>query len=162
MTAPSDVDRPKNTWRASQLPDWSGPEDQDFSHEFPAPFQGHRWLPLKKGTPDDKTPITMTEYHKASKGWSSWAVAAQQHYSFFENPEQNKLERYHFNIWDFKYDRISVHLLAMWGTDIVENLPFDADDEGFLTEILPRRLKRRRLFEQQSAGELLRIQLTIL
>ncbi len=141
---PADLGQRKPSWRASQLPEWSGPDDRDYKADFFAPFQGHRWLPLKKGSPNDRTPITTTEYHKASRGWSSWAVAAQQHYSFFENLENDELDAYHIGMWDFMYDRISVHLLAIWGKDIIANLPFTADDEGYLTEILPRKHKRRK------------------
>ena len=144
LDPPADLDQRKPDWRASELPEWSGPQDRDFKADFGAPFKGHRWLPLKTGTPDDDTPITTTEYHQGSRGWSSWAVAAQQHYSFFENLENDTLDAYRFSMWDFKYDRISVHLLAIWGKDIIDSLPFAADDEGYLTVTLPRKLKRRK------------------
>ena len=140
---PGFAGRRNGTWRASELPDWSGPTDRDYTQDFVAPFDGHRWLPLKKGIPDDRTPISTTEYNLASRGWHRWEVAAQQHYSFFQNLERNQLDNYHIGMWDFKYDRISVHLLAIWGADIRANLPFPADDEGYLTQILPKKLRRR-------------------
>ncbi len=143
LEPPADLGHRNHSWRASELPEWTGPEDKDFRYDFSAPFEGHRWLPLREGIPDDRTPIGMTDYNKASKGWSSWAVAAQQHYSFFQNLENDNLEAYHIGMWDFQYERISIHLLAMWGKDILDNLPFESDDEGFLTEVLPRKLRRR-------------------
>ncbi len=133
----------KGSWRASELPEWSGPMDVDFTQDFKAPFEGHRWLPLPKGMSEDKTPITTTTYDKASRGWSSWAVAAQQHYSLLEHLENDNLAVYHLGMWDFKYDRISAHVLAFWGRDVRENLPFPSDDEGYLSEELPKKLKRR-------------------
>ncbi|KAI9887603.1 MAG: hypothetical protein M1823_000587 [Watsoniomyces obsoletus] len=148
MTPPSTDKRSrKGSWRASELPEWSGPKDMDYTKDFKAPFEGHRWLPLPKGTPEDKTPITTTTYDKASRGWSSWAVAAQQHYSLLEHLENDNLAAYHLGMWDFKYDRISAHVLAFWGKDVRENLPFPSDDEGYLSEVLPKKLQRHAIVD---------------
>ncbi|KAI9756356.1 MAG: hypothetical protein M1815_003779 [Lichina confinis] len=135
------------SWRASELPQWTGPADHNYKGDFSAPFEGHRWLPLPKGTPDDTTPIAATTYHKAGRGWHSWAVAAQQHYSFFENLENGALDTYHLGTWDMKYDRISIQLLAIRGKDVLDNLPFESDDEAFLTEVLPRKLGRHAVID---------------
>lgn len=34
-------------------------------------------------------------------------------------------------------------MIAIWGDDVVDNLPFPEDDEQFLTVDLPRKLGRR-------------------
>lgn len=34
-------------------------------------------------------------------------------------------------------------MIAIWGDDIVDNLPFPEDDEQYLTVDLPKRLGRR-------------------
>ena len=37
-------------------------------------------------------------------------------------------------------------MIAIWGDDIVDNLPFPEDDEQYLTVDLPRKLGRRESF----------------
>jgi hypothetical protein len=97
-------------WRASELPDWIEPA------EFEAPESGedwndyvkkliprpkvmdesdrgssellfHRWLPVRGQATIQKTPISQTENGTFGGGWWSWAIAAQLHYSFFDNLE---------------------------------------------------------------------------
>ena len=44
--------------------------------------------------------------------------------------------------WDMQGVRLQVNLIAVWGDDVVENMPVAEDDERFLTVELPRRLGR--------------------
>lgn len=96
LTPPSKEDLAKQgTWRASQLPMWSGPEDYtiDRDEKLEPPFQGHRWLPLPDDFPIERTPIETTSFDAFSQGLWHWQVAAQEHYSFFEHLENNDLWR---------------------------------------------------------------------
>ena len=44
-----------------------------------------------------------------------------------------------------RYDRTNVNLLAIWGNDILDNLPFEgADDEQLISVELPRKHHRRK------------------
>ncbi|KAL9098546.1 MAG: hypothetical protein Q9187_009640, partial [Circinaria calcarea] len=56
-----------------------------------------------------------------------------QHYSFLENLEKDELWRYAFDIWDIKYERLSINLIAIAGDDIVAMSPMPRDDEEFIT-----------------------------
>ncbi|CAF9934625.1 MAG: hypothetical protein HETSPECPRED_009296 [Heterodermia speciosa] len=135
----------KNTslsWRASTLPNWKDGALFNRHERFDAPYENHRWLPLGPEYTLDGTPITTTAYDKSGPGWNNWAIAAQEHYSFLENLERGELWRYHFGIWDYQYERLSINMIAIWGDDVVDNLPFPEDDEQFLTVDLPRKLGR--------------------
>ena len=68
---------------------------------------------------------------------------AQEHYSFLDNLEREEVEKYHFGMWDYQYERVSINLIAVWGDDVVDNLPFPTDDEKYLTLDLTRKLGRR-------------------
>ncbi|KAL9057975.1 MAG: hypothetical protein Q9206_002113 [Seirophora lacunosa] len=133
---------PESSWRASKLPQWRDGALFDRHEWFDAPYENHRWLPLGPGYTLDGTPITTTAYDKSGPGWNNWAIAAQEHYSFLENLEKDELARYNFGIWDYQYERLSINMIAIWGDDIVDNLPFPEDDEQFLTVDLPKRLGR--------------------
>ncbi|KAI9804615.1 MAG: hypothetical protein M1833_006689 [Piccolia ochrophora] len=130
------------SWRASKLPSWTGSSTFDFRSDFPAPYEGHRWLPVRNASSDDGTPITTTTFDKSSSGWWSWSVAAQQHYSFLDHLERDELWRYKFDILDYHYDRITVNLLGMRGKDIIEGRPFPRDDEGYVSQTLPKKTGR--------------------
>lgn len=159
-------------WRASALPVWNEAGEMSFpladksddngkvlTPDQPGapPFKGHRWLPL----PDDekniyKTPVDKTEYNAFGNDWKKWAIAAQVHYSFLENLENNQLGKYHFGtglddkregIWNMNYERMNINFMAIWGKDVVDNVPFeDRDDEHVLSVALPLKLRRRELF----------------
>jgi hypothetical protein len=133
--------RPNSTWRPSELPEWEGPEDFKVGTNFAPPFYGHRWLPLPSGSTLEHTPISTATYDAYSSGWSNWTVAAQEHYSFLENLENDELSKYKFDLWDFHYERLSINMIAVMGDDIVANLPFE-DDEADLTIHLPQKLGR--------------------
>jgi hypothetical protein len=147
----------KATWRASELPLWTGPsnytihpnftqsENYKIKETFKAPFKGHRWLPLGPKADIDKTPAAVVKYSWQGAGYYSWVVGAQVHYSFLENLEKDELWRYKFDLWDYHHDRISINFICIWGDDIVANRPFTGDDdEKFLTVMLTQRLGRRK------------------
>lgn len=47
-------------------------------------------------------------------------------------------------MWDYQYERVSINLVAVWGDDVVDNLPFPTDDEKYLTLDLTKKLGRRK------------------
>lgn len=157
-------------WRASALPVWNEKGDMSFpladkpddngnvvkpGQPGAPPFKGHRWLPL----PDDeknlyKTPVSNSEYDPFGPDWQKWAIAAQVHYSLLENIETGQLRKYHYGsglddrregIWNMNYGRMNINFMAIWGKDVVENIPFeDPDDEHVLSVALPTKLRRRK------------------
>lgn len=152
-------------WRASALPNWqSKPEVEvlefpDTDKESPGqrapvgskggpPYRNHRWLPLRdNGSNIIKTPIWNTQYESNGNDWKRWAIGAQQHYSLLENLENDALERYHFGpdgIWNMRYMHANINFMAVWSNDILDNLPFDVneDDEAHFSIHLPRKLHR--------------------
>ena len=102
-------------WRASELPQWSGPQgflglpvgeyekllkqrlgpiskEEDLEKmEVPA----HRWLSLPSYSNISETPIAQVEYGEYGSAWWSWAIAAQQHYSLLENLEEKREHLYY-------------------------------------------------------------------
>jgi hypothetical protein len=161
-------------WKVSNLPSWIGPAgwtcprmgdftekllellpsaDEESSDVLP----NHRWLPLENPSDISKTPIAQTSYDKFGPGWTSWAIAAQQHYSFFYNLDRDQLSAYYMNngfgqdasaIWDHTGDRLSINMLAVTGDNILDNIDKMAvseSDEEYLTVELPRQLNKRRL-----------------
>ena len=77
-----------------------------------------------------------------------WTIAAQQHYSLLENLEKGLLRKYYIGdegIWNMRYDRTNINLIAIWANDILDNLPFEgADDEQLISSNLPRKQHRRK------------------
>lgn len=124
-----------------------------ISNQPPLPL--HRWLPLEDPLDISKTPIAQTTYDPWGPGWTSWAIAAQQHYSFLHNLEMGQLPSYYMNhgfgenssaIWDHSGDRLSINMLAVAGDVILDNIAGMAkseSDEVFLTLELPRQLNKR-------------------
>jgi len=122
-----------------------------------APFDGHRWLPLPGGADKDqelwRTPMKQTSYDPNGPDWGSWSLGAQAHYSFFENLEKDNLEIYHYGhgldqeregIWNMAFDRMNINFMAIWGKDVLDNLPFStSDDELELSVGVNWRLRRR-------------------
>ena len=168
-TDTEDAHETAETWRASELPSWHGPEDFTFplvdkgdgmfgglktGDPGAPPFDGHRWLPLKNSTTEIyRTPIAKVEYAPWGTGWTSWAIAAQQHYSFLEHLEKGMTKLYHFGsgkdaieegIWDASYTRLNINFLAIWGYDVLSVLPIKGSDEEYLTVDAPKRLGRRK------------------
>jgi hypothetical protein len=160
-------------WKVSDLPSWIGPGGWtsppvgDFSNalkdllplasdeEIVAGLLRHRWLPLEDPLDISKTPIAQTSYNAFGPGWSSWAIAAQQHYSFLYNLEMGQLSSYYMNhgfgenssaIWDHTGDRLSINLLAVTGDMILDNIDHMAaseSDEMYLTVDLPSQVNKR-------------------
>ena len=162
------------SWRASELPEWYGKADDeyDFGHkeedqdeiEVGKPggptYEGHRWLPLKDTQANFmKTPMAHSEYNAWGRGWSLWPIAAQQHYSLFENLEKNRMEKYRFGndegIWSMQYERYNLNFLAVWGRDIAQNPIEGGDDEQDYTVEIPKKLKRREFPEHIEPASLL-------
>ena len=133
-----------STWRASELPLWSGPPGYALQRNPSPAYKNHRWLPLGPKYNLDGTPITITSYSDHEAGWNNWAVVAQEHYSFLDNLERDEVDKYHFEMWDYQYERVSINLIAVWGDDVVDNLPFPTDDEKYLTLDLTKKLGRRK------------------
>ncbi|KAI9713692.1 MAG: hypothetical protein M1828_001381 [Chrysothrix sp. TS-e1954] len=135
------------TWRPSLLPEYpsniSIPDHYDHS-AYPM-HENHRWLPLPNtGLNLQKTPMRDATWLVFGTAWESWASAAQQHYSFFQNYEDSKLERYLLGtpedgIWDMKYERYSINFLAIWGSTI-NSAKITAADELDLTVTNPQKL----------------------
>jgi hypothetical protein len=165
-------------WRASDLPDWiepadfKAPESRDDWNDYikklvPRPkvmdesehgsreLPFHRWLPVRGPAAIQKTPISQTENGAFGGGWWSWAIAAQQHYSFFDNLEHNRKNVYYLEhgsssssdaIWDNTGERISINFLALRGETILDNLDrmqANGNDEVYLSEELPKQLNKR-------------------
>ena len=121
------------------------------------PFKGHRWLPLPGGLDKDqelwRTPMVETTYDPNGPDWGSWSLGAQAHYSFLENLEKNNLGLYHYGhgldeeregIWNMAYDRMNINFMAVWGEDVLDNLPFSTrDDELELSVTVNKNLRRR-------------------
>jgi hypothetical protein len=148
-STPSDEPQRKPTsWRASELPEWDGPPDFHMTDDWTSPHPQHRWLPLgpsSTGTRTlDDTPIVQTSYDAFSNGLRHWTIAAQEHYSFFDNLERGELFRYKFHRWDYNYTRMGIQFVAIMGDDINLGKPMTHhDDEYYFSEVMPARTRRR-------------------
>jgi hypothetical protein len=135
----------KVNWRSSELPAWNGPDDFKVFDWNPPDHQKHRWLPVK-GHSDhilDHTPISETEYDAFGNGWKKWQIAAQEHYSLFENIETDNLRQYRFGTWDFQLQRMGIQFTCMMGKDINRAKPIAADDEHHFAVTMPEETGRR-------------------
>ncbi|KAL8643568.1 MAG: hypothetical protein Q9226_008276, partial [Calogaya cf. arnoldii] len=114
-----------------------------------------RWLPVPAPFNNSLkgTPASLLQYESSTKGLHNWAIAAQQHYSFLQNLERGQLWRYGLsksqdvsksrnNLWHMQGTRIQINLIAIWGDDVVDNLPVPPDDERYFTVDLPKKLGR--------------------
>ena len=145
-------DGPVSTsWKPSTLPSYQGPPtgpDGFRDGAAPAPFEGHRWLPVRPQPGEAPYDITLTPastltYDAFGPSLHNWAAAAQTHYSFLSHLERNETLKYHFDVWDYAYARLSINFLAVRGRDILDAFPFPtADDEDFLTTMRPKELGR--------------------
>ena len=129
-------------WQVSNLPVWDGPSDWDYGSFDSKP--GHRWLPLPDGHPLRlRTPVEKSEYTGFGRAeWNTWQLAAQLHYSFLQNLENEELGRYHFDTWNLMYQRMGINMFAISGEDIVKIGEMPADDEKFLTTEYPKTIGR--------------------
>jgi hypothetical protein len=138
-----DAHPPRKPWRYSAYPSWSGPDDYFFDVFQDPPYDGHRWLRLKNDSAIHRTPVTDIEYKTWGLGLKSWAIAAQQHYSFLENLADGRLDRYKMDkVWLTDYRRLSINLITLWADDVLDNLPMNTVDEEWLTVNLPKKLGR--------------------
>lgn len=148
---------PLDSWRPSELPRYQGaiPEKgTSFFPGYPPPFKGHRWLPLNPSPENlERSPFSgelpWPDYKLHGHG-VGWSVAAQAHYSLFENLERRSIGRYAFgagmdktfNLW---YMRWNINFLAIRGSHLLKR-PFWGShaqgeiDEVMLTEIIPKEL----------------------
>ncbi|KAK5082309.1 hypothetical protein LTR05_007455 [Lithohypha guttulata] len=136
-------------WRHTQHPFWEGPDDYLFDFMQEPPSMRHRWLRL--ATPDGnaarqimRTPISDAQYDTWGNSVQSWAIAAQQHYSFLENLYEDQLDLYQFSsrahAWITDYRRLSINCVAINSTEILSYLPMDTVDEEWLTVVLPKKI----------------------
>ncbi|GAM34290.1 hypothetical protein TCE0_015f01767 [Talaromyces pinophilus] len=136
-------------WRPSKLPPHT--ERSEGASGFcadgttPAPFQGHRWLPLRSdpAKPRKELPNDTVIFDAWGPNTENWAVGAQTHYSFLQHLEQNTTWRYKFDTWNMDHMRLAITFLAIRGKDIIDSFPFSCDDdEYYLTCIRPKELAR--------------------
>ncbi|KAL8846006.1 MAG: hypothetical protein Q9221_008868 [Calogaya cf. arnoldii] len=153
----TDSKRNNIDWRPSLLPPWDGnPSTFAFPSHPPRPSnRQQRWLPVPAPFNNSLkgTPASLLQYESSTEGLRNWAIAAQQHYSFLQNLERGQLWRYkmsntgdeskpHSNLWHMQGTRIQINLIAVWGDDVVDNLPVPPDDERYFTVDLPKKLGR--------------------
>lgn len=143
---------PPDSWRPSELPAYDGPTEGPKGFKIdggsPAPFPGHRWLPVRHQEKDKhedltKFPASTLTYDAFGPSLKNWAATAQLHFSFLQHLEKGETSRYKFGTWDYHYDRISINFIAVRGGDIMDCYPFPTqDDEGFLTVDHPKKIGR--------------------
>lgn len=151
--APDRKKRPETAkrtpWRYTQHPHWTGPDDYFFSFEQEPPSMRHRWLRLPTNTENQvrqlkRTPISDAEYSTWGNSVQSWAIAAQQHYSFLENLYEDQLDLYQFSTkaqaWITDYKRLSINFIAINSSEILSHLPMNTVDEEWLTVALPKKI----------------------
>jgi hypothetical protein len=101
-TSTSDISKTP-CWRPSKLPphkDLSeGASGFRADGTTPAPFQGHRWLPVRPGTAKacEGLPDETLVFDALGPNNENWAAAAQTHYSFLQHLEQGTTWRYKFD-----------------------------------------------------------------
>ena len=136
-------------WRYTQHPYWQGPDDHFFSFEEEPPSMKHRWLRLETNTDNmvkqlKRTPISDAEYSTWGNSVQSWAIAAQQHYSFLENLYEDQLDLYQLSSkalpWVTDYQRLSINFIALNSSEILSHLPMNTVDEEWLTVVLPKQI----------------------
>ncbi|KAL9100143.1 MAG: hypothetical protein Q9163_004444 [Psora crenata] len=131
----------RSHWRASDLPWWDSPAEFPVAKPSFRPGIKHRWLPLGiSQTEIGRTRMGEGGWKNYKAKWESWAVAAQEHYSFLEHMEQMRLERYFFQDRPYDLPRKSPNLIAVWGDDVVDNGPVPNDEDKYLTSTLPKKL----------------------
>lgn len=131
----------RKSWRYTDYPYWEGPDDWFFEIDQDPPYEGHRWLRLQNDSAIHRTPVDEIEYKTWGTALKSWAIAAQEHYSFLENLQENTLDLYKFGkTWITDYERLSINFMVLWADEVLDNLPMDTVDEEWLTKVLPQRI----------------------
>ncbi|KAJ6437100.1 para-nitrobenzyl esterase [Purpureocillium lavendulum] len=145
------------SWRPSSIPPYrgpaSGPKGFYKNGSTPAPYQGHRWLPVlySKEVPYDisLTAASTLTYNAWGPSLYNWAAAAQTHYSFLTHLERDDIWRYRFDFWDYTYERLSINFIAIRGQDIIDVFPIPRDDdEAYLTVERPQALRWTDILER--------------
>lgn len=100
-----------------------------------------------------QTPAAQLKYEVWGDSYSSWAIAAQMHYSLLENIESDKLGLYKFRPpWDMHGERIRINFICFYADDIlntdISTWPRDRGDEDMIAIDLPKRLHRRKWLEK--------------
>lgn len=140
----------RKSWKYTDYPHWEGPDDWFFDLDQAPPYDGHQWLRLSNHTDLLRTPVTQIEYATWGTGLKSWAIAAQEHYSFLENLLDDSLYLYKFQrVWLADYERLSINLMTLWADEVLDNLPMDTVDEEWLTKVLPKRLGKSVAIESE-------------
>jgi len=146
--------------------------EEDLWKTFdPAPFPGHRWLPLTQNTTSLlSTPMSRITPDPWGVGVHHWAVAAQQHMSLFQNIENNTLHKYWMTavpplgdgLWNMQYTRYNLNFIAVWGRDVRAGAGIYKDpktglmtstlfdDEKNITADMPRALGREMMIDTQA------------
>lgn len=140
--------RVSSSWKPSRDPPWAGAADYTWPLDKKPPHKNHRWLRVADDKMITQTPASSLKYEVWGESYTSWAIAAQMHYSFFENLESNSLHRYKFNKpWDMDGERIRINFMCVYADDIldtgVEHWPTDRSDEDMIVIDLPKKLRRR-------------------
>jgi hypothetical protein len=147
------------SWKASELPRWSSQRAFNMSLNWESTYPKHRWLPVDRETTNktiDDTPIISTTFDPFGEGFWHWQIAAQEHYSFFENLENNELYRYKFHTWDYNYTRMGIQFVAMMGEDINLAKPLsEGDDEFYFSQVMPEKTRRRKFTIHQKKSTLI-------
>ncbi|KAG5297520.1 hypothetical protein I7I48_06651 [Histoplasma ohiense] len=135
------------SWKPSDHPHWDGPDKFEWALDAAPPAKGHRWLRVKDDKAIVRTPVTHLKYEVWGDTYTSWAIAAQQHYSFLENLEKNQLDLYKFNLpWNMDNERIRINVLAIWADDIldsdIDTWPKERSDEEMVVMELPKLYSR--------------------
>ncbi|KAI2082017.1 hypothetical protein LOZ36_006058 [Ophidiomyces ophidiicola] len=138
---------PNKAWRPSAHPHWEGPEAFEWSLDTAPPARGHRWLRVKDDTAISRTPVSNLKYEVWGHTYLSWAIAAQQHYSFLENLETGNLHLYNLGRpWNMDNERIRINVLAVMADDIldsdIDSWPAERSDEEMVVMVLPKMYSR--------------------
>ncbi|KAI9755129.1 MAG: glutamine--fructose-6-phosphate transaminase (isomerizing) [Chaenotheca gracillima] len=143
------VKKPKHfaSWKASDHPYWEGPDDFRWDLKLDPPAKGHRWLRVEDDKAISRTPIADVKYAMWGYTYRSWAIAAQQHYSFLENLEKGQLDLYKFQRpWSMTGERIRINALVVWADDIldsdIDSWQPDKSDEEMIVMELPKKFGR--------------------
>jgi hypothetical protein len=135
------------TWKPSRHGFWQGPDDFTWQPGVDPPYPGHRWLRVKEDEAMVRTPATNLAFEEWGISYTSWAIAAQMHYSLFENLEAGSLLAYDFGTWHTYGERVRINFICVFADDIlatnISGWPRDRSDEDMLALDLPQSLKRR-------------------
>ncbi|EEP80752.1 conserved hypothetical protein [Uncinocarpus reesii 1704] len=134
-------------WRPSEHPHWDGPPSFTWAMDAKPPAKGHRWLRVEDDKAIARTPVSKLKYEVWGDTYTSWAIAAQQHYSFLENLESDNLDVYKFNRpWNMDNERIRINVLAVMADDIldsdIDSWPKERSDEEMIVMELPKKYLR--------------------